>query len=198
MTIKPGQDWGAEGNVPPDTPVVTTDRELASAAAEGIELVALDGGDMWRTLGGRGGVRDRLGGPSWITPIDLADVSLDGRDLGPMAAHVIARSRLWLGDAAAIMNAQWWGDRDMAPRSHPGDGRLDTLVGALPLRQLLQARTLVRSGRHIPHPAITTGRPTRFDHTFERPRHIWVDGQHRGSGRTLAVAIRPNAISVLV
>lgn len=198
MTIRPGQDWGAEQPVPADTPVVATDHDLAAAAADGCDLVALDGGDMWRTLGGRGGVQDRLGGPAWVTPIDLAEVVVDDRPVGLMAAHLIARTRLWRGECAAVMNAQWWDDRDMAPRGHPGDGRLDTLVGALPVRQLAQARSRVRSGQHIPHPAITTGRPTTFEHTFDRPRLIWVDGRRRGSGRSLVVAIRPNAISVLV
>ena len=96
------------------------------------------------------------------------------------------------------MNAQWWGDRDMAPRSHPGDGRLDTLVGTLPPRQLLQARTRVRSGQHVPHPAIATARPKRFEHTFARPLGIWIDGVRRGSGQSLLVEVVPSAISVLV
>ena len=198
MSIRPGKDWGAEELVPVDTPVVATDHDLAAAAADGCRLVGLDGGDMWRTLGGRGGVQDRLGGLAWVTPIDLAEVVVDDRTIGLMAAHTIARTRLWRGECAAVMNAQWWDDRDMAPRGHPGDGRLDTLVGALPLRQLVQARSRVRSGQHVPHPAIRTGRPRTFQHTFDRPRRIWVDGQHQGSGRSLVVTIRQNAISVLV
>lgn len=198
MTIRPGQEWGAEQDVPADTPVVSTDRDLAAAAADGHQLVALDAGDMWRTLGGRGGVRARVGTTAWVTPIDLAIVTIDGDDVGLMAAHVLAHGRWWLGEAAAVMNTQWWGDRDMAPRGHPGDGRLDTMVGTLPPRQLLQARTRVRSGQHIPHPAITTGRPKRFEHTFAGPRRIRVDGVSRGTGRSLAVEIVPGAVSVLV
>ena len=198
MSVRPGQDWGAEQDVPSDVPVVATDRDLADAAADGHRLVALDGGDMWRTLGGRGGVRSRLGTAAWVTPVDLATVTVDGVDLGLMAAHLIAHNRWWTGQAAAVMNAQWWGDRDMAPRSHPGDGRLDTLVGALPARQLLQARTRVRSGQHVPHPAITTARPKRFEHTFTSSRQIWVDGVRRGSGRSIVVEVVPGAVSVLV
>lgn len=198
MSIRPGQEWGAERDVPHRTPVVSTDHDLAAAASEGHMLVALDGGDMWRTLGGRGGVRSRLGTRAWVTPIDLATVTVDGRDLGLLAAHLVANGRLWLGEAAAVMNAQWWGERDMAPRSHPGDGRLDTMVGALPLRQLVHARARVRSGQHLPHPAITTERPKRFEHSFERNRRIRVDGVSRGTGSTLVVEVVPNAVSVLV
>lgn len=198
MTIRAGQDWGAEQHVPEDTPIVSTDADLAAAAADGLTLVALDGGDMWRTLGGRGGVRDRLGCTAWVTPIDLATVVLDGQSLGLMAAHTVARGRCWRGETAVVMNAQWMGDRDMAPRSHPGDGRLDAMVGSLPLGQLLQARTLVRSGRHVPHPAIATTRPDQLEHTFARARHVWVDGRHRGRGRTLTVRVMAGAVSVLV
>lgn len=198
MSVRPGQQWGAEQEVPADIPVVATDHELAAAASEGNSLLALDGGDMWRTLGGRGGVRTRLGTTAWVTPIDLATVVVDGEDMGLLAAHLVANGPLWLGEAAAVMNAQWWGDRDMAPRSHPGDGRLDTLVGAVPLRQLLQARSRVRSGQHVPHPAITTARPKRFEHTFASARRIRIDGVRRGSGHAIAVEIVPNAVSVLV
>ena len=198
MNIRPGQEWGAEQGIPADVPVVATDHELAAAVSDGHDLVALDGGDMWRTLGGRGGVQSRLGTTAWVTPIDLATVELDGADMGLMAAHVIAHNRWWSGQAAAVMNAQWWGDRDMAPRSHPGDGRLDALVGSLPARQLLQARTRVRSGQHVPHPAITTTRPRRFEHTFPKPRGIWIDGVHRGRGRSLLVEVLPGAVSIVV
>ncbi|MEM7287906.1 MAG: hypothetical protein AAF480_16255 [Actinomycetota bacterium] len=198
MSIRPGEDWGADRLVPVDTPIVSTDAALASAAAAGHDLVALEGGDMWRTLGGRGGVASRLGTTTWVVPVDLATVVVDDEALGLMAAHVIARRIAWRGEAAAVMNAQWWGTRDMAPRSHPGDGRLDTLVGAVPFRQLLQARGRVGAGQHVPHPAITTGRPTRFAHTFERTTGVWIDGVRRSQGCELVVEVVPNAVSVAV
>ena len=198
MNIRPGHDWGAEVPVPADTPIATSDRDLATLAGHGHTLIALDGGDMWRTLGGRGGVAERLGGSAWVTPIDLADVHLDGRHLGIMAAHLVARGRLWRGETAVVMNAQWRGDADMAPRSHPGDGRLDALVGSLPLRELLQARRRARSGQHLPHPSIVTTRPRQFEHRFGRRRRVWIDHRPHGSGRHVTVTVRPAAVSVLV
>ena len=198
MTVERGRLWGSDQHVPADTPVVATDTDLARAHQQGHLLVALDGGDLWRTLGGRGGVTRRLGTSTWVMPVDLARVTLDGADLGVVAAHVIARGRWWRGEAAAVMNAEWWGQRDMAPRAHPGDGRLDTIVGALAFRVLLQARSRVRSGTHVPHPALTVQRTERFAHTFPAPRTVWLDGVRRGRGSDLVVQVIPDAISVLV
>ncbi len=198
MTIEKGELWGREQHVPLATPVVDTDRDLVRAHAAGELVVGLNGGDLWRTLGGRGEVSTRLGTTAWVVPVDLARVTLDGQDLGLIAAHVVARRRFWRGEAAAIMNAEWWGERDMAPRAHPGDGRVDTIVGALAFRVLLQARQRVRSGTHVPHPALSVRRTERFVHTFEAPRRIWMDGVRRGRGTELVVQVVPDAISVVV
>ena len=67
-------------------------------------------------------------------PIDLVDVSLDGgRGRRRRVAHVVARSRGaaagWRGPVLAVMNAEFIGDWDVAPRGHPNDGRVETLRG---------------------------------------------------------------------
>ena len=79
MTVERGRLWGSDQHVPADTPVVATDTDLARAHQQGHLLVALDGGDLWRTLGGRGGVTRRLGTSTWVMPVDLARVTLDGQ-----------------------------------------------------------------------------------------------------------------------
>ncbi len=189
MTLKPGDPWGRRGVVSLDTPVVTTDRDLARMVDDGARVVALDGGDLWRTLGGRGGVAQRLGVETTILDVDVASVTADGAPLGSAVAHVVARGRAWSGRGFIAMNAEWMGEWDVAPRSHPGDGRLDVIEGRLDLRQRLLARRRVRTADHLPHPELTVRRLPSAQAHFERPRRLWLDSQAVGTCTRLEISL---------
>ncbi|MEM9042609.1 MAG: hypothetical protein AAGD33_22205 [Actinomycetota bacterium] len=203
MTIGKGSTWGSAIPRPADLDVVHADADLADALSDGIDdaHVAVQGGDLWRTLGAR-----TLGDRSELQrmPIDLVDVILDDGVVRTSVAHVVAheitgRGGIWRGPVAAVMNAEWVGEFDVAPRGHPNDGRvelvrLDPTVG---IRQRLAIRRRMRTGSHLPHPGITV-RPVR-EHMveFDRPLVVRIDGRPMGRSATMSLRVRPDAAHVL-
>ena len=163
MTVERGGAWGRVAPLPADGVVVDpTATPLRSSqtpglAASGLPTIGLLGGDLCRTLGGRGD-EARLRGPDAITlPIDVAEVDVDGH-AHVFLAHVVARRSWWTGRVWAAMNAEWLGAWDVAPRAHPGDGLLDTLDVSMSLRDRIKARRRLATGTHVPHPGIAQQR----------------------------------------
>ncbi|MCY3925736.1 MAG: hypothetical protein OXG52_09555 [bacterium] len=202
MGIRRGQSWGSPGALPDGSPIVTSDaeaRRLVEAArrrGETLPTVGLAGGDLCRTLGGSGDLaRLREGGR--LLACDLGSVLLDGR-IHWFVAHLIAR-RTWLsGRVLAVMNAAFWGDWNLGPRAHPGDGLLDVSDADLGLRQRLAAWRRLPSGTHLPHPDIATSRLASFSTSFERPVPVLLDGVAAGEARTLTVRVEADALAVVV
>lgn len=193
MTIEKGEPWGADHGDPVAGTAVS-DADLAALAADRPGIVAsVRSGDLHRTLGFGPEVRAE---PVWL-PIDLAYVAVDGGQEIPFVAHVVVRGPLWSGPGAVVMNAAWAGDRYFGPRAHPNDGLLDVTFGALPTRQLWAARERVKSGTHLPHPALDVRRVAAWQHDFERRRQVWVDGQRCGSGSSISVRVVPDHFTVV-
>jgi hypothetical protein len=191
VTIRKGEPWGEPVGSDAASPrvVAASDREIALAADRGETTVGVVAGDLCRTLGGRGSLQT-------IAPIDLGTaVADDVRHT--FAAHVVARSPGWRGRFVMVMNAEHLARWDVAPRSHPNDGRLDTLDATLSLSDRWKAWRRIRLGTHLPHPAIIERRVTEASFAFEQPLHIFVDGEHVGTARRLDVACRPDAIHIV-
>lgn len=199
MSLSPGDAWGALAPLPADTPVVSDDRALAQLleSTDPPSLVALAGGDLCRTLGGRGDVADRLGGETTVAPIDVGSVTA-GTTTRVFVAHVVVRNRWWSGPSAVVMNAEWLGAWRLGPRSHPGDGLLDITRGQLGLRERVLARRRSRSGDHLPHPALKQQRTAEATLDLDRSRSVWADGVSLGTHREVTVSLRPSAIMVAV
>ncbi len=203
MTVRPGEEWGTTGGLEPDAPIVSSDREVsllveqARARGEPPPMVGLVGGDLRRTLGGR---RDAAGLRRPDATVVVVDVGVVRSDEASwcFVAHVVARRRGWRGRFAAVMNAEWLGEWDLAPRAHPGDGRLDVIEGALVLAQRLEARRRVRTGSHLPHPDLRVSRPRSL--VVETPREVTVrvDGEVVGRSRRLEIELIPAALTVVV
>lgn len=203
MTIDRGAAWGTPGALPRHGVIVRSDKEArhivtaARRAGEPIPPLGLAGGDLCRTLGGRGD-EDRLRTDDAVQlPVDLGAVLVDGR-LHWFVAHLVAKRSWWRGRAVVAMNAQFLGSWDMAPKSHPNDGRLDVLDGAPPLGQRLLARARLRSGTHVPHPAITERRVAALQVDLARPTPVLLDGEHVADARTLSLRIEPDALTCYV
>lgn len=203
MTVEKGKAWGAPGPLPADGVVVRSDAEARRVLTEArrdnrpLPTLGLLGGDLCRTLGGGRGGEDRLRAPDATTfPVDVGEVLVDGR-LHLFVAHLVARNRWWTR-AFVAMNAQFVGDLDLGPRSHPGDGLLDTYDARLPVSQLLQVRARARTGSHLPHPGIKERRTGAIQVELDRPLGVWLDGERIGDGRVLSVRLQPDAVRVVV
>lgn len=203
MTIRKGERWGEPGPLPPHGVVVGSDREArdvvtaARRANRPIPPLGLVGGDLCRTLGGTGN-EGRLGSDQATQlPVDLGSVLVDGR-LHWFVAHLVARRSWWFGRVVAVMNAQFLGDWDVAPKGHPNDGRLDLLDGDPSLGQRWQARSRLGSGTHVPHPAIEERRITAVQLDLARPTPIELDGEPIGTATTLSIRVEPDALLCIV
>lgn len=159
--------------------------------------LALTGGDLARTLGGRGDEAVmRTEGAAHVR-VDVGAALVDGR-LHWFVAHLVTR-RSWLhGRIVVVANSAFMGDWNVAPRAHPGDGRLDLLDGDLPLGERLRARRRLPTGTHVPHPDIATRRITAVQIELVRPTPVHLDGRLLGRVSTLSVRVEPAALDVWV
>jgi hypothetical protein len=207
MTIKPGEAWGRPVPRPADLIVVHNDVELARAASqERGSSIGVGGGDLARTLG----VTPARAGTLTTRPtvneylIDLLEVRLDGAEEPIVAcAHVVARSPwssgLWLrGRVLVVMNAEFIGEWDIAPRGHPNDGRAEVVDvdAAMSVRERMAARRRLPTGTHVPHPSITTRSVRTGSWQFEHPLDVAIDGRRVDRASALSVAVLADAATV--
>lgn len=198
MTLRPGQEWGSEGSLPDGAVVVDSDTE-ARAALETARRerrpyppLGLRGGDLCRTLGGRGSL-------TTVVTCDLGEALVDGR-VRLFVAHVVVRGRsLWRGSAVGVLNAQYVGAWDVAPRAHPGDGKLDVVEvdAAMRMADRWKAWRRLPSGTHVPHPAITTRQANAVQLDVEG-RRVVMDGKVLAPAVALSIRVEPAALTVVV
>lgn len=201
MTIEKGKDWGEPGRLSPIGHVVNTDaaaRYAVSSArrvGSAIPELGLVGGDLWRTCGGgRGGEEHVRSDAALRVPVDLGSVLIDG-SLHWFTAHLVARRSWWRGPIVAVMNAQFLGSWDVAPRGHPNDGRLDVLEVSMSTGDRLKALGRLRSGTHVPHPDIRERRITNAQFDLPEGTSVWLDGELVKKGaKTLSVRVEPDAL----
>lgn len=195
MTIRKGSSYGEPASLPEGAVVVGSDAEaravVEAARQEGREppVLGLLGGDLCRTLGGRGEL-------SAAFPVDVGEVLVDGR-IHLFVAHLVARTPWW-GYACVAANAQWRGGWNIGPRAHPGDGLLDTYEARLSVVDRLKVRARLHHGAHLPHPGIRERRTAAMQVTLPRPLPVVLDGEDVGRGRHLSVRVRPDAVRVVV
>ena len=205
MTVRKGEAWGEAGGLPPGAVVVAGDAEArhvveaARRANEAPPPLALAGGDLCRTLGGRGDRGRWERGEAVHVPVDLGSVLLDGRQHW-FVAHLVARRSWWRGRLIGAMNAQFLGSWDVAPRAHPGDGLLDVVDAAagLPLLDRVRARGRLPAGGHVPHPQITVTRRPAVQLELAAPTPVWLDGEPVGKARILSLRLEPDALTCIV
>ncbi len=202
MTIRKGEPWGEPAVCPVELRVVSTDRDLREwvvwhrTRGEAIGEIGVAGGDLARTCGGASQAHPS----SARVTLDAIRVTLDDRQPTWGVAHVVAR-RGWLRDEVAmIMNAQFYGAYDIAPRSHPNDGKLDLMRvdSAMEWRERMQARQRARTGTHVPHRHLSSKSSTAFDLHFDRPMVVWIDGVRCGTAHRLQVSVEPDAFTAYV
>lgn len=202
MTIRKGEPWGepatipAEGILsPPGDRAASREVELRWQHGQPMVPVFLAAGDLARTMGG--GAPGRLDGTHVRAPVDVLRVEADGI-VHAAVAHVVARRSWWRGEVVIAMNAQFLGRHDVAPRSHPNDGRADVVRvdPAMTLRERLQARRRARTGTHLPHPRLTARSTSDWSADFDRPLRLYVDGARCGTVRRLRIVVVPDALIV--
>lgn len=211
--------WGHPPAGPPQATVTGGDADLAAAVdrAPGSRLAFRpdEGSDLARTLGLRAAARP-----------DRVEVALDalrcGGDLDALAVNAVvvgvaphrlrrtSRARLctvvvdgrqrWCGPATTVVVAtgQFLAGADVVPRGHPGDGRAEVQVYAVPGPERAELRRRLASGTHLPHPAIRTLSGVEIEVRSPSPRPVAVDGTPRGRARDLRVRLVAGAYSLVL
>lgn len=201
MTIRAGDEWGRPVSRPTGLRSVDDDAALVAALTDGSESpTAIAGGDIARTLGSPSPeTRDEI----IEYTVDLMRVVLDDGIEHIAISHVVARSPWWTGSwwhgpVLAVMNAEFLGKWDVAPRGHPNDGRVETLrcASGFPIRQRIAVARRLSSGTHLPHPGIATRSVQHADWTFERRLTVFVDGLDVGRSHRVEVTTLPDAANI--
>ncbi len=198
-----GEDWGSLGPLPADGVVVRSDAEAravvtaARRANEEIPPLGLLGGDLCRTVGGRGDEAHLRSEAATRLTVDLGSVLVDGR-LQWFVAHLVLR-RSWLrGPLFGVFNAEWLGAWDVAPRAHPGDGKLEVVEVTMSAGDRLKARRRLPLGTHVPHPGIRIRSADAVQRDVPEGHRVWLDGERLGPARALSIRIEPDALRVVV
>lgn len=201
MTVRPGDSWGRIVSRPEALRTVNDDAELAAVLIDDFGLpTAVRGGDLARTLGIP---TTATNGEIGEFTIDLVRVILDDGIERIACAHVVARSSRgrgswWTGPVLAVMNAEFYGNWDVAPRGHPNDGRVETFQCSegFPIRQRFAVSRRLPLGTHLPHPAITTSSVRHASWTFERSLDVWIDGRRVAHSNSIEVVVMPDAATI--
>jgi YegS C-terminal NAD kinase beta sandwich-like domain len=202
MPIEKGEAWGTPGPLPEGAVVVHSDAqaravvERARRAGEAIPPIGLLGGDLCRTVGGVGDEARLRSDEAVQLPVDLGAVLIDGR-LHWFVAHLVARKRWWRGRVYAAMNAEFLGTWDVAPKSHPNDGRLDTFDVTMSTGDRFKARSRLATGTHVPHPGIKERRVTAVQ-VDVGGLDVWLDGECVGSAQSLSIRVEPDSFICVV
>lgn len=196
MAIAKGQDWGRPGRLPADAPVAADDRAAADLVGGAHQVIGLAAGDLARTLG----IRMPYGPDrtTQIVPVDAVEIELDDGTTHTCIAHALIGRPLVDRTFVALMNAAFIGARNVAPRAHPGDGRVDVVHFDLPVGDRIEARRRMITGSHLPHPGIEVRRQASGRLELSSRRPVRIDGERCGRSRTLAFRVLPAAIEIAV
>jgi hypothetical protein len=212
-----GEPWGEPASAPADVRIAGGDAEIADVVgSHPTALVELDpdgGSDIARAVGVAG--RPSTGTTELsLDVIDLDDdlLAVNAAVLGvppdrlrrrdrrrPVTVRVDGQTR-FEGRATTVVIAtgQYLRGADLAPRGHPGDGRVEVQVYALDPLQRRRMRRRLATGTHVPHPGIVeaTGRSVEVTAPVLWP--LEVDGCPRTALRGLTATVRAHGWRLLV
>jgi YegS C-terminal NAD kinase beta sandwich-like domain len=101
--------------------------------------------------------------------------------------------------AVVVASGQYLRGNDVVPRGHPGDGRAEVQVYAVPRGPRAGVRDRLPQGVHLPHPDITQSSGRRVEVlTGDRPVALEVDGVATPGARRVVVEIVPEAFLIVI
>ena len=132
---------------------------------------------------------DRTG---WFTSAPDLRVEVDGRVVhdGPATTVVVA-------------SGQYLRGQDVVPRGHPGDGRAEVQVYAVPRSQRAGVRSRLPQGVHLPHPNVTQTTGRRIDVVAAKGSAkarvgLEIDGVPGPAAIRVTVEVIPEAFLIVV
>ena len=224
--IRKGKPWGSAASDRPDLEVVGGDAVLARSVVAGAPVPLFGyrpsaGADLARALGlsmDSQRVTElsvdalevellEVGSESGVARIAVNAVVLGTapdrltRWTRRRSVEVTINGRsVWSGRAAGVVvaNGQFLRGGDIAPRGHPGDGRIEAQVYALKPGDRAEMRRRLATGTHVPHPFILerSGRVVEVEGSSLLP--VEVDGLRWEPTSRVRVTVVPGALRILV
>jgi hypothetical protein len=124
-----------------------------------------------------------------------------GRLSRSVATRIVVDGAAWFdGDltTAVVANGQFLRGLDVAPRGHPGDGRLEVQAYHLAPGERRGMRARLGSGTHLPHPRIGQQQARRVEIRARRPLALEVDGARHGRVGSIDLEVVAGAFRLLV
>jgi hypothetical protein len=218
--IRPGEEWTRPAAGPPDFDVAGDDAELAAAVAARpgalVRFRPTPTSDVARAVGLAADAPEDSAGDR-EAPMDALAIEGNGvaanivvvgtppdalrRFARRFAVTVRVDERApWTGDATTVVVAtgEFLRGLDVVPRGHPGDGRAETQIYAVAGRDLRALRGRLRTGTHVPHPAITQTVGRRIEITCGRALPLEIDGHRADPADHVVVSVVPHAYRLLL
>ena len=190
-------NWQFETEITSSLKIATNDREIITLYESGESLIGLQGGDLYKSLGGSGMVDLEANGSTIGLKLDLGQLIVEESNyLFASYCKLLKPIKPW--STVWIINSPIIGQRRIAPKSHPGDGWLDVVEFSVPFRQSLKAYKRSSSGDHLPHPQITTSKKRTITINSKRKRGVVIDGKRIGFRKEISISIIPHAIGVVL
>jgi hypothetical protein len=96
-----------------------------------------------------------------------------------------------------VANGEYLRGRDVVPRGHPGDGRLEVQVYSVAAGQRRRMRSRLATGTHVPHPGIRTTQGSHAVVHWHGQARFEVDGTRRPSVRDLEVTLGASEVTLV-
>jgi hypothetical protein len=214
--IRPGDEWGTPTAAGPDLEVTGSDADLAAAVADRPGVLVRfrpdDSSDLAGAVGLRAGVAVgvelpldllRLGDGRVAVNMLVAGTAPDAlrRFFRRFAVNVRVDGRpVFHGPCTSVVIAvgQFRRGLDLVPRGHPGDGRAELQIYAVPGRERRALQARLATGTHVPHPKITQRTGTRIAVSIDRAVPLELDGRPVDPIDDLTVDVVPNAYRLLL
>ena len=202
MNISRGENWGRFQSMPDNGLIIYSNKELfeeinrCKRKGEILPVFGLLGGDLWRTLGGSSHESRLYSKEATFLEIDLGCVLLDGKIFW-FSSHVFVGEKL-ANEQVLISNVAHYGKMNVAPKAHPGDGKLDVLKINLSVTQKIKALKRSASGDHLPHPRIKYERVKAAQLDLGKKKSVEIDGQKIGKFSDISFILEEQALSVIV
>jgi YegS C-terminal NAD kinase beta sandwich-like domain len=218
--IDKGQPWERPASGPPAWYVEGDDANLAAAIRDQpgarVGFRPSPSSDLARALGIHG-----AGDGGLELAVDAVRVTADGRELFAVNMVVVGTAPDRIGrftsspglrvtvdgrlvhdgpaTTVVIASGQYLRGNDVVPRGHPGDGRAEVQVYAVPRSQRAAVRNRLPQGVHLPHPDITQASGRRVEVVSgSRPAGLEVDGVPVPEASRLALEVVPEAFLIVV
>jgi len=218
--IRPGQEWGTPARGAPDIEVTGSDPDLAAAVAEQpgvlVQFRPDPSSDLAGAVGlpaGAAGRHDlevaldllRVDDAVAAVAVNMVVLGTPPDRLGRMTRRFGANVRVddrpvFHGPCTTVVVAigQFLRGLDVVPRGHPGDGRAEVQIYAVPARDRGGLRTRLATGTHVPHPAVTQRTGARVYVSTGRAVALEIDGRDQPATDCLDLVVDPGAYRLLL